>query len=67
MKKGGLNLLFFMCYLNRSYALTNASSAPIPRIANQLRMIPANGKQMVHEALNVVSSANMKIYATKAK
>lgn len=60
-----MTLLSF--YLNLSYALTNASSAPIPRMANQFRMMQMNGKQMLQEGLNEVSSANMKMYAAKTK
>lgn len=53
-------------YLKRSYAFTKASSAPIPRIASQFKIRETNGKHTVHEALKVVSSANMKINAVNA-
>ena len=61
-----MTLLISFVYLNLSYALTNASSAPIPRIASQFRIMQMNGRQMLHEGVNEVPSANMKMYAAKA-
>ena len=57
----------FLFYLKRSYALTSASSAPMPRIASQFNTKATKGKQIVHDGVNEVFSANMKMYATKVR